>query len=240
MTSESLPAAPGRVNDWSAVLRAFARAGGTLAGLLVAISAVLPASAATLLTPSPSDWRDVVIYQVITDRFADGNSGNNAVEGSYAPADGAKIHGGDFAGIQGRLDYLTQLGVTALWISPVVLNANAEYHGYAARDLFAIAPHFGSLADLQSLVQACHARGIYVIADFVVNHMGDLIDSGNSSYPAFRYPATYTLRWRNASKRHAGVLDDLTKFHAHGNVSNFSDPEQVVGPCGQSTSSGLR
>ena len=78
----------------------------------------------------------------------------------------------------------------------MVLNANAEYHGYAARDFYTIAPHFGSLADLQSLVGACHARGMVVVLDVVVNHMGDLIDSGNPNYPNYQYPTPYTLRWR--------------------------------------------
>ncbi len=63
----------------------------------------------------------------------------------------------------------------------------------------------------------------------VVNHMGDLIYSTSGSYPAYRYPTTYTLSWRSASKRYFGVLDNLAKFHAHGNISNFTDPEQVVG-----------
>src|SRR5262245_40415151 len=180
-------------------------------------------------TPSPADWRDLVLYQVITDRFANGNPANDAVEGNYAPADGNKIHGGDFAGIQSKLDYLAQLGVDGIWISPVVLNAYAEYHGYAARDFYTIAPHFGTLTELQSLVAACHARGMVVVIDVVVNHMGDLIDSGDPGFPNFKYPATYNLRWRNASRRHAGFFDNLARFHAHGQIGNFVDPEQLVG-----------
>src|SRR5262249_23361888 len=77
------------------------------AGLLICAAA----SIAGADTPSPGDWRDIVIYQIVTDRFANGNPANDAVEGNYAPADGAKIHGGDFAGIQSRLDYLVNLGV---------------------------------------------------------------------------------------------------------------------------------
>jgi glycosidase len=195
--------------------------------LLLALGpAALPARAAT---PSPADWRDVVIYQVITDRFANGNPANDAVEGQYDPADGAKTHGGDFAGLTGKLDYLQNLGVGAVWISPVVLNANAEYHGYAARDFYTIAPHFGTLAELQALSAALHARGMYLVLDVVVNHMGDLIDSGNSSYPAYRYPSTYTLRWKNVAKQHAPPFNDLAKFHAHGGIDNYVDPNQLVG-----------
>ncbi len=209
------------------VTGALARARALAAAGVVAL-AIVP-GLAFALTPSPTDWRDLVIYQILTDRFADGNPANNALEGSYVPSDGARIHGGDFAGIEGKLDYIENLGVNAIWLSPVLLNANAEYHGYAARDLFSVAPHFGTLAELQSLVAACHARGIYIVMDVVVNHMGDLIHSTSGSYPAYRYPTTYTLSWRDASKRYFGVLDNLSKFHAHGNIGSFVDPEQVVG-----------
>ena len=117
----------------------------------------------------------------------------------------------------------------AVWIAPVVLNANAEYHGYAARDFLSIAPHFGTLAELRQFVQAAHARGIRVIVDVVCNHMGSLITSSDSGWPAYKYPAGYTLGWANSSKRYAGAFDDLAKFHPYGNIGNYSDPEQVLG-----------
>jgi alpha-amylase len=199
------------------------RALAVLGGLLLA------AASAVAGTTSPADWRDLVVYQVVTDRFADGSTANDAVEGNYAPADGYRIHGGDFAGLTARLDYLVNLGVDAIWISPVVLNASAEYHGYAARDFFSIAPHFGSLAELRALVQAAHARGIRVILDVVCNHMGSLITSSDSGWPAYRYPSGYTLKWADSGRRFAGVFDDLTKFHPYGNIGNYTDPEQILG-----------
>ena len=201
---------------------------GAILGLaLLAVAAlVAPVAAAT---PSPADWRDLVLYQVVTDRFSNGNPGNDAVEGGYAPADGYKIHGGDFAGLTARLDYLSNLGVDAVWISPIVLNANAEYHGYAARDFFSLAPHFGTLAELRQFVAAAHARGIRVIIDMVCNHMGTLINSSGSGWPDYKYPAGYTLKWANSGKRFAGVFDDLTKFHPYGDIGNYSDPEQILG-----------
>ena len=200
-----------------------------VAATLLAALAAPAARAATPLTPTPADWRDVVIYQLLTDRFWNGNPANDAVEGAYDPAAGDRIHGGDFAGVEAKLEYIQQLGATAVWISPVVLNANAEYHGYAARDFFAIAPHFGTMAELRSMVDAAHARGISVILDVVVNHMGDLIDSGDPGWPTFQYPGTYTLRWTNPAKRHAGFFDDLSRFHAHGAIGNSTDPEQILG-----------
>src|SRR5688572_16850944 len=201
--------------------------GGMLAGLPVAA----PAAARTPGSghPSPEDWRDVVLYQIITDRFANGDPTNDNVEGNFDADDPWGVHGGDFDGIRARLDYLEHLGVNGIWISPVVLNANGEFHGYAARDFFSIAPHMGTLAELQQLVAECHARGIYVVVDVVVNHMGDLIDSGTSGYPAYNAAGSYVLRWRNAAKKHAPPFDNLAWFHPNGHIGNFSDPEQILG-----------
>lgn len=179
--------------------------------------------------PSPADWRDQVVYQIVTDRFANGDAANDAVEGNYDPANGSRIHGGDFRGLEQKLDYLQTLGVTAVWISPVPLNAYAEYHGYAARDFKAIAPHFGSLADLQSLVAAAHARGIYVILDVVCNHTGDLIGSRTAGYPTYQNPSSYVLEYWNASRKQAAPFNNLSWYHNNGNIGNFNDPEQIVG-----------
>ena len=179
--------------------------------------------------PSPADWRDVVLYQIITDRFANGDPTNDNVEGNFDADDPWGVHGGDFDGIRARLDYLQHLGVTGIWISPVVLNANGEFHGYAARDFFSIAPHMGTLAELQQLVADCHARGILVVVDVVVNHMGDLVDSGSPGYPAYSAGGSYVLRWRNNAKRHVAPFDNLAWFHSNGHIGSFSDPEQILG-----------
>ena len=98
-------------------------------------------------TPSPDDWRDQSIYQIMTDRFFDGDPSNNSVEGNYDPSDGYKIHGGDWAGIEQKLDYIAGLGATALWISPVQKNAYGSYHGYSIQDFYDVAPHFGGWPD---------------------------------------------------------------------------------------------
>jgi alpha-amylase len=190
-----------------------------------------PAAAAALGAghPSPADWRDVVLYQIITDRYANGDPSNDNVEGNFDPDDPWGVHGGDFDGIRGKLDYLTHLGVTGIWISPVVLNSSGAFHGYAARDFFSIAPHMGTLDELRQLIDACHARGIYVVIDVVVNHMGDFIDSGTPGYPSYDAGGAYALRWRNAAFKHAPPFDNLAWFHAHGHIGNFSDPEQILG-----------
>lgn len=194
------------------------------------LGVLLAVGRAEAATPSPADWRDLTIYQVLTDRFFDGDAANNTAEGSYAPATGNRTHGGDFQGLEQKLDYLQAMGVGAVWISPVVLNAFGEYHGYAARDLYSISSQMGGLPALQSFIQAAHARGIYVLIDVVMNHMGDMIDSGTSGYPGYRAsPSPYVLRYRMTSPRPAAPFDNLTWYHNNGHIGNYNDPEQILG-----------
>lgn len=112
------------------------------------------------------------MYLIMTDRFAEGNAANDPPGDDRAAARG--WHGGDLAGIEQHLDYLKQLGVTALWTTPIVSNAEMPeaYHGYAATDLYAVDPHFGTLADYQHLSDALHARGMKLVIDLAPNHIG--------------------------------------------------------------------
>src|ERR1041384_8266934 len=143
----------------------------------VATGLCLWAAAARAQSASNEFWQAQSIYQIITDRFYDGDPSNNNVEGTYNPSgsSGTSVHGGDFKGIEQKLDYIKALGATAIWISPIVLNANGEFHGYAGRDFYQVAPHWGTLADLQHMTAAAHDHGIQVICDLVVNHGGDMI-----------------------------------------------------------------
>ena len=120
------------------------------------------------------DWRDEVIYQVLVDRFDNADRGNDFLVNFD---DLARHQGGDWAGLQNRLGYLEALGITTLWISPVVRNVETDanvdgYHGYWAQDMEATNPHFGDIVALRSLVDAAHARGMKVIFDIVTNHVG--------------------------------------------------------------------
>lgn len=122
------------------------------------------------------DWRDEVIYQIVVDRFSDGDPNNNF---NVDLRKEAAYHGGDWQGIIDKLDYLESLGVTALWISPVVRNVEedagfASYHGYWTQSFIDTNAHFGDLAALRRMVDACHRRGIKVILDVVTNHIGQL------------------------------------------------------------------
>ncbi len=126
------------------------------------------------LSDNVIDWRDEVIYQIMTDRFADGDASNNYRTNLRDPS---AYHGGDWRGIMDRLPYLEELGVTALWISPTVKNVEEDagfssYHGYWAQDFGRPNPHFGDLSSLREMVDEAHARGFKVILDVVTNHVG--------------------------------------------------------------------
>ena len=141
------------------------------------------------------DWDEAVIYFAVTDRFFDGNSGNNdAVTGSYDKAtnNGANssYHGGDFAGLTAKLDYLKDLGVNTIWITPIVeqqetandstsddkenkgVTKSWGYHGYWAKDFEKLDRHLGTEEEFSALLDAAHDRGMKVMVDVVLNHSG--------------------------------------------------------------------
>jgi len=122
------------------------------------------------------DWRDQVIYQVMIDRFDDGDFGLNF---NVQPSAPARWHGGDWQGLEQRLDYLANLGVSAVWISPPYRNVETDadvdgYHGYWPQDFTQPNVHFGDIQALRSLVASAHERNMLVILDVVTNHVGQL------------------------------------------------------------------
>ncbi len=126
------------------------------------------------VTTHVDDWRNEIIYQILVDRFDNGDVSNDY---GVQFDDLARYQGGDWRGLRGRLDYLDQLGVTALWISPVIRNVDTDanvdgYHGYWARDLEAPNPHFGDVLELRALVDDAHARDMKIVVDIVTNHVG--------------------------------------------------------------------
>ena len=134
---------------------------------------------------SSFDWDEAVIYMTCTDRFYDGNTSNNK---SYNTTDvfdkkgSLSYHGGDFAGLEQKLDYLEDLGVNTIWITPIVENSDAKtgddgipttgYHGYWASDFTKLNPHLGTEAEFKSLINAVHDRGMKLMVDVVLNHAG--------------------------------------------------------------------
>ena len=125
-----------------------------------------------------------VLYMLMPDRFADGNPTNNQIAGMEAyKNDRTKPslrHGGDIEGIRQHLDYFTQLGVTALWFTPVLENNSPDtdngfstYHGYATTNYYQVDPRFGTNEEYRQLINEAHARGLKVVMDMIFNHCGD-------------------------------------------------------------------
>jgi neopullulanase len=144
-------------------------------------------SAQPLLVPfwieaEPFDWRDALIYMVMTDRFRDGDPTNNAAPSAGADP-GAEFKGGDLRGVTQAIEDGTfdALGVRALWLSPFAANTTrveyenghgvTAFHGYWPIKARAVDSRLGSEADLEALVAAAHKRGIRVLMDFVINHV---------------------------------------------------------------------
>jgi glycosidase len=121
------------------------------------------------------DNKDVV-YLIMADRFCDGNPSNNKIGDSldnYTEKDLDGRKGGDIEGIISKLDYLKELGITALWITPMLENnMYMSYHGYAATNLYKIDPRFGSNELYKKLVDEAHKRDLKIIMDHVSNHIG--------------------------------------------------------------------
>ncbi len=179
--------------------------------------------------PSPADWRDVNMYQLFTDRFFDGNTGNNNIRGWYT-TDGYRHYamGGDWAGIRMKLDYLQGMGVNAIWISGVQINEQgvdtryAPYHAYHPTDFYRVEPMFGTFQELKDLIDDAHSRGIYVIIDVVINHMADLAGLGGGKDDYYHPLGGGNLFWWTG-KTHAWPLNDLKYFHNNGKITDWND-----------------
>jgi glycosidase len=120
-----------------------------------------------------------VIYLLMPDRFANGNPQNDSIPGLLEGVDRSDPnarHGGDFAGIQDHLGYIDDLGMTAIWMTPVFENdmppSYGAYHGYAATDMYKVDPRFGSNEEFRDLVSTTHDRDMKVIMDMIHNHVG--------------------------------------------------------------------
>ncbi len=134
---------------------------------------------------------DEVVYFLLPDRFENGDSRNDKggakgdrLATGFDPTSKGFFHGGDLKGIVSRLDYLQDMGITAIWLSPIFKNKvvqgppgqeSAGYHGYWVTDFTQVDPHLGSNAEFKALVDAAHARGMKVYMDILVNHTADVI-----------------------------------------------------------------
>jgi alpha-amylase len=177
-------------------------------GSLVAISAALascspstpPETATTTAASAPVDpyWRNATVYFLMTDRFANGDPANDrAVPAPYPAGVLRGFEGGDIRGVTQRIEdgYFTELGVDAIWTTPVIQNVRGSviegewgrtyaYHGYWPRDWTAVDERFGTEADFAAMVRAAHSRNIRVLVDVIINHAGPVTDQGDPRWPA--------------------------------------------------------
>ena len=195
-----------------------------------------------LHVPSPA-WEDQIIYFLMIDRFNDGDTTNNDLGyGEYDPEVYSKYSGGDIQGVIDKLDYIQDLGATAVWITPPVANQwwddslkYGGYHGYWAENFKEVDQHVGTLLDFQKLSHHLHERGMYLIQDIVVNHTGnffyqahpaeeDFFLLNQKAYPSHT-PSQYPFNLNdknNPDHREAGI------YHWTPDIQDYSDPEQLL------------
>lgn len=123
-----------------------------------------------------------VLYMLMPDRFANGSNNNDQIDGMNTykvdRSQPSLRHGGDLEGIRQHLDYFTDLGVTALWFTPVLENNSPDdnnsstYHGYATTDYYKVDPRFGTNEEYRKLVDEAHEKGLKVVMDMIFNHCG--------------------------------------------------------------------
>jgi glycosidase len=200
----------------------------------VVASAMFAGLAALPVILHAQDFKKQVIYQIVTDRFFDGDTSNDNPSQSAGLYDSSKTNwfaywGGDLAGIQQKMTYLKGLGVTAIWISPTVDNENlnmntsnpisAPYHGYDARDFMKVEEHFGNSANgwtaFDNLVASAHQSGIKIVVDWANNH---------SNYNA---GGEFGSLYNNGTFMAAANNDPNGLFHHNPDISNYNDRYQL-------------
>lgn len=196
-----------------------------VSGLLASLGAT---TAAADPPPSPGPLAEGdVIYQVLVDRFYDGDPSNNDQgDGEYDPNDLGFYHGGDWAGLTEKLPYIANLGVTAIWLSPVSQQQplsrdglEASYHGYFTHDFATPNEHFGDTAELQDLIDTAHGLGLKMILDVVPNHTADYLAGTSTTYS----PNTY---------KPASPLDNSSYFHHAGDcLFNGTETQTQIENC---------
>ena len=208
---------------------------------------------------SPEAWDEQIFYFLLIDRFAsekeyplydEKNDYENALKTDAAKdkwlESGEKWIGGSLKGITDKLDYLKELGVSVLWISPVLKQPvySDNYHGYGTQNFLEIDPHFGTKAELKNLVAEAHQKGIYIILDVIINHTADVLlyDADDAFYTGQDYPVKafrdkdgkavvdpdnpdYSTTWPEGGVWPQEIFN-LETFSKKGYIRNWdSDPE---------------
>jgi glycosidase len=197
-------------------------------------------------TPSPTHWEDQVLYFLLVDRFSNAKEKDKSDIGItplYKPADqnnavqtaadaktwrdaGTSWTGGNLKGLKSKLSYLKGLGISTIWLSPVLKQVAFEdsYHGYGIQDFLTVDPHFGSNEELKELVEEAHQQNIYVILDIIINHSGNVF-----SYD----PALYGENipgWNGGTYKVKGFNDKSGKPTIAFSATNTADPDAALWP----------
>ncbi|MEW9711370.1 family 14 glycosylhydrolase, partial [Paenibacillus sp. SI92] len=176
------------------------------------------ASTAISVTTNPAgtfqatDWSKQSIYFIMTDRFVNGDPSNDNAGGFNSDKnDPGKWHGGDFQGIINNLDYIKNMGFTAIWITPVTAQKSQNaYHGYHTYDFYSIDGHLGSMDKFKELVSTAHNKNIAVMLDVVPNHTGDFQPGGFAKAPFDKFDWYHHNGSGDENGEVAG-LDDLNQ-----------------------------
>ncbi len=188
-----------------------------------------------LLHVDSPDWREQVIYFLMTDRFFDGDKTNNDQgAGEYNPKLNSRYNGGDLKGINKKINYIKNLGATSVWITPPIANQwynpwndYTGYHGYWAENFMEVDKHVGTLDEYKHLSSTLHKNGMYLIQDIVVNHVGDFFkvdENGRkenlNSKPNIK-PTQFPF---NLTENEYG----LDIFHQTPDISDYQNQEQIL------------
>lgn len=220
-------------------------------GLVDSVSAARPAARNDTCTSAPlhvasPDWRDQIIYFAMIDRFdnADSRNDDQGAE-EFDPTDGRRYSGGDLAGLSRRLDYIHDLGATALWITPPVANQwwdarhqYGGYHGYWAEDFMRVDAHAGTLDDYRKLSRCLHARDMFLIQDIVVNHVGNFFrydGAIDADDPEHGFHINTDAKPHDAPTRYPFSLNDVRRkkdraaaiYHWTPDIIDFADTHQL-------------
>ncbi len=197
--------------------------------------------------PSPRDWRDQFIYFMLVDRF-DNNETDIPAYSSATPKgrdlqQGRIFQGGNLRGLTRRLDYIKNLGCTAIWLSPIFKNRQEKddtYHGYGIQDFLEVDPRFGTKPDLIELVRQAHEHNMHVILDIIINHTGDnwAYPGGHPYYYWPQAPGPFDFGfWRETDLSAAFQADDAVWpvelqhpdcYKRRGEIRNWYDHDQAV------------
>lgn len=208
-----------------------------IVSLLLDVFVVYTIGCADVLTIFKGGWADKVLYMIMIDRFNDGDPTNNNLAGvEYDPRDGAKYSGGDLKGIIQKLDYIQNLGVDGIWITPPVANQwwdpwvnYGGYHGYWARNFKEIDEHFGTIEDYRKLASALHQRNMKLIQDIVVNHVGNYFRFRNGKFElnTGSVPTSAPTQFPfNLNNYNDPEQRKRAIYHWTPDISNYADPEQ--------------